>query len=1107
MDSSGSQEKKAVPRFASFKPQPPTKLPSRERSERDERPRHHSKHQSRHRSHRDGRSRSRERRRDRKEPHSRKEASRRGLEHEQTPISRSAVREPSEDVKDLYEVDLKGDKYNLIYGTIHRYSVPRYYRFGAGRVLGLPSNYRIDRDTAGENEIVVKPETWRTDSSKPKGKSLFSKLDNQPTKLLRVRPTSFVDNADFSKDFLPLKASRSRQPRDDLEASDTEDDKYGYRSIHGKLKHSEDISSGLESMSDLESGGEGPRDDLDMEVKQRSAQLYRHIERNPTDVKAWLQLIGHQELVLRGSAKQSSSLTNAEQKSLADIKLSLYEKALKKSMDQVSHFRQTEFLNFTYSQCLTTFIECLNLNKATSDSPGKTQVQMYLFLRLTLFLRETGYAEHATALWQAIFEFTFFRPNDLDANTSTDQVLSAFADFWDSEVARIGDAGAKGWKNMSTASFHPKVFEPQFNLELKSIMPSWAACERECILNAQLPARSLDEPSDDPYRVILASDLKEFLPLVSSADSKSELIDSFLYFCQLPPFITTHNFKTTGRWMGDGFLRNELVSTSFSALTDWLPNLSTDTDPEVVSPTMFPNQHFIPALETYFTDPKTWFSSFGAWVQATSDPACVVVRDWNRRTLRLLVEAMPQNDDLAEYAVAVEFVCNNKEAKKYAKSLLKKRPSNLRLYNSYALMEWRTGNHAAADHVWATAVSMSNTFSSDDRISNILLWHTWIWELLEARKIAHASHLLASMPQSNVDLKAFHDISSQPEFSPTVLLKIHNHLLETQESAFINGNVDIIRACTDCQAILLYLTHSQDLSKCLEAYNASINRISSFPGSADTFKSYTIELLHQSRARLIYYHLRASKLYKPSYIRTLLAESIALFPHNTIFLSLFSWNESRFRIEERVRDIIRDITTASQHHHHYDDDPSTTPTQIPITTHLFSIYTELNRPVYAGSTLHSARAAFENAIGEQPGTSSPSSSLGSGARSSPSLWKLYILFELSRNEVNRAKDVFYRAMRACPWSKEILMLAFSHLRDDVICRRTGDNPRQGEKGMPFHDLCRLYNVLVEKELRIHLDIERELDDLASQMEQKSLALGMPIAIPDDLDSEDEPMQM
>src|SRR5699024_7217449 len=143
---------------------------------------------------------------------------------------------------------------------------------------------------------------------------------------------------------------------------------------------------------------EGHHIDLSDEIKQLNVDLSRNVERNPYDVDAWLRLIDHQEAVLRGAENETRPLTYAEKMSLADIKLSLCEKALKKTennpakdrillrlLDEGAQlwdtrklseqwqsilksnsqflslwvkyldFRQTEFLDFTYERCMATF--------------------------------------------------------------------------------------------------------------------------------------------------------------------------------------------------------------------------------------------------------------------------------------------------------------------------------------------------------------------------------------------------------------------------------------------------------------------------------------------------------------------------------------------------------------------------------------------------------------------------------------------------------------------------------------------------------------------------------------------------------------------------------
>lgn len=339
-------------------------------------------------------------------------------------------------------------------------------------------------------------------------------------------------------------------------------------------------------------------------------------------------------------------------------------------------------------------------------------------------------------------------------------------------------------------------------------------------------------------------------------------------------------------------------------------------------------------------------------------------------------------------------------------------------------------------------------------------------------------------------------------------------LSEGQEQALAMRNAEVFVAYTECLAILKYLSYDLSIDDAITIFSTAFERLGKLPPQATSFVSFATELLHQMRAKLLYYHTRSRRAYKPSQIRGLLLESISLFPHNTIFLNLFAWNESRFRIEERVRDVIYEITAQGRK-----GQSQLNKQAVPVTSHFFAVYTELHRPVFSGSTIHSVRAAFEKAISDptlRSGTSSSSPIHDpSSSHSNISLWKLYILFELSRGHIARAKDIFFRAMRACPWSKQILMLAFSHLRADLIKEQkkqhSAPTQKPTEEGMSFEELRRVYNVLVEKELRLHVDIEDVLEDIEDQMEQKRTMQGQqgmntdPINMPEDPDSEQDIM--
>ncbi|GAD95713.1 hypothetical protein NFIA_059290 [Paecilomyces variotii No. 5] len=1165
MDSSGSQEKKAIPKFSSFKPKAapkPEADKTREHRRREspvsERREHHerSKHRSRHRSHRH-RSRSVQRSPDRGKTSPTSEKYHHTPSDHRDTLPSADVSVKREDDSDLFVVDRKGDRYNVTYGTLHRYSVPQYYRIGQGSVLGLPPSYKIDRDAADGAALVITPDTLRGRSSKSKIRSTFLKLNRQQPRLLRIRRDNEVDPAEATRDFLPLSSSGSRKRRKILDTSDSEEnDRYAYRSIEGKAKPEKDLPSDLEAVSESDdSGEEGRRIDPDEEIKQHNLRLSRAVEDHPDDVDAWLQLIHHQDALLAGAGRETRTLSYAEQRSLADIKLSLYDKALRRvarnpSKDRLLlgflhegrklwdtkklsnqwqsvlkanpgyislwvkylDFRQTEFLDFTYDRCKATFLECMELNASSLDNLEKARIQIYLFLRMTVFMRQSGFAEHAVGLWQAVLEFVFFRPDAFNVNDDLQAALSSFMEFWESEVARIGELGAKGWKSGNSTSVQPRSTVAHSKINRKHVFSSWLECENDREMNARLPARVLDEfEEDDPYRVVLFSDVQDFLTLFWKFTSGEVLIGAFMHFCCLPALSTEENTEVCRQWSGDAFLRNDLVDISGPTLDEWLCDSSVGEN-LTISPSSPVPSNYVHTLETLLSDKDSWFDSLQLWRATVLQGKVSLDPDWVRRTVRGLVDAAPGHSLLPQYSLALEYAFEYKEARKYAKSLLKRAPSDVRLYNAYGLIELRSGNSVTAEKVWMTTLSMSKDFSDTERLGCALLWRTWIWECLHSAEVNKAIRLLLSIPRNAISIPDLSASEERIEISPTEFLKTQRSLSEGQEQALAVRNVEAFVAYTECLAILKYLSYDSSLDDSVTVFSTAFERVAKLPSQGTSFVSFTTELLHQGRGKLLYHHARTRRAYKPSQIRVLLLESISLFPHNTMFLSLFAWNESRFRIEERVRDVIQEITGQGRN-----SQEQLNKQAVPVTSHFFSVYTELHRPVFSGSTVYSVRAAFEKAISDPTLRAATSSTTPvhdpSSSQSSISLWKLYILFELSRGHVARAKDIFFRAMRACPWSKQILMLAFSHLRADVTEKNKQDSAPMKERaeGMSFEELRRVYNVLVEKELRLHVDIEDVLEDIEDRMERKRMVQGQqgqnagPIDMPDDPDSEQDIM--
>ena len=694
----------------------------------------------------------------------------------------------------MFELDSKGDPYNLVFGSSHRYQDHDYRRVGGGYVLGAP-NLRIDREASRGDTVVLYSSEWSGIQRKGPGLKPLSESPRLAPPKYHLRNYSIFDlTDDFVKLHHDLDKDWGKLPP--------------VRFTYNEQELEDELSPYLEPISDSPIA----QIDLEAERKAENAKLWQAVDFNPNDVGAWLRLIDHQELMILGPEDSPSNLTFAQRHSLADVKLSLYEKALRAATDtphkdrlllgrlqegsqlwnaerlsvewektlqenpewiniwvKYLDFRQTGLKEFDFHKCLAIFRESLEFNARSMTGPGRTHIQCYLFLRITLFLRESGYTELAVGLWQAVLEFTCFIPFDVAGDQSS--ALSAFAQFWDSEVPRIGEAGAHGWRHGSEAGMDPTMTTYHVNIDPSSLLASWAKSERERISKALKPFRSLDGFSpdvNDPYTMVLSSDIIPIVQPFWGLDNADELIDGFMYFCHLPHLTHCMNLRTTRVWGWDNFLRNEYINNPRYGLSLWVPadRLDSQAPP---SPFSFPASNFLHTTDTLFANSMYWFSSFQLWTSDNQAGPPGVDRDWARRTMWTLMERHPEDDELAEHAFAFEFACNSDRAKKLAKDLVKRRPSNLRLWNAFALMNSNTGDDVMANSVWAIALSKTSNSVDKEMAERGILWNSWIWNMLRREKRPQASYTLHAMPEGKIT--ELPETDSPVFFSPPTILK------------------------------------------------------------------------------------------------------------------------------------------------------------------------------------------------------------------------------------------------------------------------------------------------------------------------------------------------
>lgn len=175
--------------------------------------------------------------------------------------------------------------------------------------------------------------------------------------------------------------------------------------------------------------------------------------------------------------------------------------------------------------------------------------------------------------------------------------------------------------------------------------------------------------------------------------------------------------------------------------------------------------------------------------------------------------------------------------------------------------------------------------------------------------------------------------------------------------------------------------------------------------------------------------LTVTRPFRRAYFKEQLAGFINLFPQNTLALALFEWVDMGMRIVDETRTLL--TTTCSTR-------------QVDcLSTRVFAIEHEQLR-----GNLHTTKSSYERAV------------TSDASNSNPGLWISYIRFCFSHKQLRtKAQSVYYRALKQCPWSKEVAMEAFVTLIRD----------------MKSADLRSIYDMMAEKGLRIHADLDEFLE--------------------------------
>lgn len=765
------------------------------------------------------------------------------------------------DSSNIFFLDEVGDPQNLKYGSPNTGAFPPYFRAGAGGIIGLARHRKIDR-LASDHRAVVLPKNPHA-SSTNHGKLAFDKVNRKQVRKLRKGLNGYSNEGiDPTADYVavtgPKKRKRKYSAISDSSSSSTHN---GIDRNRLKERTTEPVDRPVDedlsyctdtSASDSEGG---PSSTFTDKVQQRRVELSTKIDSDPTCCDAWLALIDYQDAIL-GLDRTSNrpEITKAETQSIAEVKISIYEKAIEmvesladkerlilgmmdegkklweskklssKWRAQIQRypssvilwvkyldFKQSDFSSFRYEEARTVYLDCLKTLREARMRPGMSiadcdtiyTIQLYVILRLTVLMREAGFSEHAVASWQATLEYIFFKPVEFQqqmyqsGGALESHTMSAFEEFWESELPRVGEDRAEGWSAYMPQNGRPS--EPKEDAEnmftdCGRVFEAWVQSERRRSLQSRIPARTSDKiEENDPYRVVLFSDLQYMLVDPPSHSSQELVLIALLAFCHLPPYLTELVDERSRTWWHDSFFRNENLYYSHIFLSRWNSELrTTETEtsalndhqcnpirhPFAGNPFRFcaPDHQLSPS--SLFAANETWFVAFDSWKDEYFEDQGPVEVQWVRQTLKALVHLGVGGESLAEYYLALELQFSPSTVRKLAKSLIKNRPSSIRLYNSYALIEYHLGNDKSAENVIVTTINMSKTLDEQIQRESILLWSSWMWALLNAGQTALALERLLMYTNHTLNTNKSKDENSlsQNLISPesSILLRTQN---------------------------------------------------------------------------------------------------------------------------------------------------------------------------------------------------------------------------------------------------------------------------------------------------------------------------------------------
>ncbi|XP_037688007.1 nuclear exosome regulator NRDE2 isoform X2 [Choloepus didactylus] len=817
-------------------------------------------------------------------------------------------------------------------------------------------------------------------------------------------------------------------------------------------------------------------------LKAKVEEFNRKVRENPRDIQLWMAFVDFQDEVMRSPGLYAVNEGELEKrrrslKLILEKKLAILERAIESNQTSVElklaklklcmefwepstlvkewqkliflHpnntalwqkyllFCQSQFSTFSVSKIHSLYGKCLSTLSAVKDGsilshpalPGTEEAMFALFLQQCHFLRQAGHSEKAISLFQAMIDFTFFKPDSVKDLPTKGQV-EFFEPFWDSGEPRAGEKGARGWRawmhqqerggwvviNPDEDDDEPEEDDEEIRDKTLPRWQIWLGAERSRAQRHWRPWRpdktkkQAEDDCEDPERQVLFDDIGQSLITLSSPELRFRLVEAFLQFLGVPsgsaPPATCRYLAMDENSIFDNGLCDEkpltLFNPSFSGVScvgrmdqlgsrRWTRGHNRDGEE-------FIRNVFHLVMPLFSSKEKSQLAF--CWLQYEIAKVICYLHTKNKKKLK----------------------SQGKNCKKLAKNLLKEPENcnNLCLWKQYAHLEWLLGNTEDARKVFDTALSLAGTKElRDSALCELgLLYAELEVELLSdlrgaatARAVYILTRLTESVPYGPYagQVLAVHILKARKAYEHA----LQDCLAESCDSdPAPRDSFNRLMSLARCFMLFQYLTVGIDAA--LRIYEQVFAKLKSSispedsgleEGDRSQYLTSVLEAATLMHTRLLGFHLRVS-VYPLTPLRMALSEALKLYPGNQILWRAYVQIQNKSHSASKTRRFFDAITRSAKS----------------LEPWLFAIEAEKvrKRLVEAvqrldGREIHATipetgltnriKALFENATRSDSGSQCPL------------LWRMYLNFLVSLGNKERSKGVFYKALQHCPWAK------------------------------------------------------------------------------------------